>query len=963
MKPESISTSTVTAPTPSKRRRVADVIVISSDAEPDGCKVLEPRRGVAAAANDRDSEAASRRRRPLGLFAQLQEDGFRDLKRDICIELNSLHQPLEGRDGDTEKALRDALRQWVEQRKPLRDTNHLYYRLDNRYSRAYDPATNSYKPPAFVGRDRAVVDMLGELTGDVPLEIFIAVLEREDTIDSVRSFLARSLIDLQGRELASDIPVDDQNWAVLLVPRDSVVDFLMECADALAASSNCYPLKVPGIQGLVEYFSAQMAVAGNSDRMLPIFKEFCATLWQLGGAKGLSFLPRDVTEKLLKAVVHTQDWPFLGLAAGRLGPSPPFAFFIWVVQEVRSGRLGLVEIKKNLLAAALTSTTCSERILIACLLLPLRSLNATGEQLLRLLLLGLLDDLNLDGACSHAGYNFVDLVHTVLGPEEVAIKLAENNAACASFWLGALSRLLEPRVDHTSIAPPAGLVERLARTVTDALAVSKLFRRGAEILDLRLGRICECSSVSSNRSSSGAIDGLQLASLIPELLARGTHSVVAYLAFKIAGDAALISPRTSHLFGYPFWATHEKRGVPLPTARYRHLFAAILEAYLARCVGSAPSVKWDPKFRKVFCLCRICHLFNCFLKSSATAASFTSTIPADVSYIKRRLVPYGYKSHRCRFTMENGVMIVRKCEEADEQSRQIWEDRMAKANGELAKLKWRLALRTIVGDDYLAIFDFQPDQEFEQSSPVPVESLMMSGKETPRLDAAEAPFSTPPKSPSYVASKPSGGSHASSLERFKMSTINRAASHPAGLNGYTLFAAELQERRYDLRLPTFTTPELAQRWKELSDRSRQYYSVKAANLRPTAAPGASSPTIPNRYGGRLPSIPQSLPRRAPLQSQSTPFQRSANVVGGQLASSSASRRWPSTPSSRPTAAATVLPPSGSRTVLAPISSSRLNSAQPPRSHPKIKKEITSQATPSRGVRQTAPVVIDLTGDD
>jgi hypothetical protein len=64
------------------------------------------------------------------------------------------------------------------------------------------------------------------------------------------------------------------------------VDFLMECTDASAASSNRYPNQASGILGLVEYFSAQMALAGNADRMLPVFKEFCARLWQLGGRGG-----------------------------------------------------------------------------------------------------------------------------------------------------------------------------------------------------------------------------------------------------------------------------------------------------------------------------------------------------------------------------------------------------------------------------------------------------------------------------------------------------------------------------------------------------------------------------------------------------------------------------------------------------------------------------------------------------
>ncbi|KAK4236409.1 hypothetical protein C8A03DRAFT_35684 [Achaetomium macrosporum] len=687
-----------TAPTPSKRRRVADVIDLSS--ESGSFEVLESRHGVAAD-NGRDSENASRPRRPMGLFARLQEDAFCDLKRDICIELNGLRQPSEAWDETTEEALRDALRQWVEQGKALRRTNHLYYRLDNKYSRIYDPPKNRYKPPVFVGRDRAVVDVLGKLTGDLPLEIFIAVLEREDTIDSVRSFLTRSLIDLQGREIASDIPVDDQNWvqaelpsltalapdceagsgcemAVLLVPRDSVVDFLMQCIDAPAALSNRYPLLAQGINGLIEYFGAQMALPESSDRMLPVFKEFCARLWQFGGAKGLSFLPRDAIENLLKAVIHTKDWAFVELAACRLGPSPPFPFFIWVVQEVDCGRLGLVEIEK---------------------------------------------------------------------------------------------------------------------------------------------------------------------------------SVVTRFAFKIAADAALIKPEDFASFWLPFLGhlleVHEKRGIPLPTARYRHLFAAILEAYLARCVGSLPSVKWDPKFRKVFCACMICQLFNCFLKSSATAASFTSATPSDIYHIKKCLVPYGYKSHRCRFTMEDGVMVVRKCEEADEKSRQIWAAKVAKAKVELTKLKWKPALRTILRGDYSGIFDFRPDQEPKQSSPVAIESLAASGKETPPLDAAEPPFFTPPRSPSHVACKPSGSSYPSNLERFTASTVNRAASHPAGLNGYTLFAAELEERQRDLRLPEFTTPDLVQRWKGLTDSSRQYYTVKAASLRSSAVTETSSPAIPNRYGGPI----------------------------------------------------------------------------------------------------------------
>ncbi|KAL2024237.1 hypothetical protein VTK56DRAFT_9393 [Thermocarpiscus australiensis] len=153
----------------------------------------------------------------------------------------------------------------VEQDEASRFTNHLYYRLDNSYRE------DQFPPQAFVGRDQLVVEAIRQLVAQLPLEAFLAVLDREDSanVDPVPSYLVRDLVDLQGHRLTSDLPVAEQNWvqtrlpplkasssdcevAVMLVPRDSVVDFMMRHVEIPAGLTSRYGLQIPEAQGLIE---------------------------------------------------------------------------------------------------------------------------------------------------------------------------------------------------------------------------------------------------------------------------------------------------------------------------------------------------------------------------------------------------------------------------------------------------------------------------------------------------------------------------------------------------------------------------------------------------------------------------------------------------------------------------------------------------------------------------------------
>jgi hypothetical protein len=146
------------------------------------------------------------------------------LKTDLRLELDSLRQPIKedaarrkaaptepSADEDTVRAVRDVLRQWVRQEKAARPTNHFYYRLDHMYNE------DQFPPQAFLGRDAVIVETLGRIAEELHVDVFFALLDRDDS-DPTLSYLVRSLVDRQGHELISDIPLDGKNWLQTKLP-------------------------------------------------------------------------------------------------------------------------------------------------------------------------------------------------------------------------------------------------------------------------------------------------------------------------------------------------------------------------------------------------------------------------------------------------------------------------------------------------------------------------------------------------------------------------------------------------------------------------------------------------------------------------------------------------------------------------------------------------------------------------
>ncbi|KAL2153844.1 hypothetical protein VTH82DRAFT_2519 [Thermothelomyces myriococcoides] len=956
---------------------------------------------------------------PLSLIEQLHLDAFDDLKADLCFELDGL---CESAREDADQRLRDVLREWAGEDKASRYANHLYYRLDHRYS------NKPFPPKAFIGRDAAVIASLSRVASDLKLELFLALLDRDGGSPTL-DYLARSIVDIQsGHELNSYVPVDDNNLlqagpslqgtpssgsetAVLIVPHDSLVDFVMQYIDKPANAASC-STRDQSLQGMVRYFVTRMEDSDGCAPFLPIFRDLCVQIWQMDGSKGLAILPEDTIQYLLKALVKAEDWSFLEQVASRLGNRTPAGFFTWVADQLASRSLPFSKLEPSLLIAATASTTLFDRLQIAWQLVSTEVPQRNCKELAQRLIVDLPEDLSSYHPCSALGHLLVDLTyltqHDTEFLESKLTRIVERNAASTSFVLGVLDGLRSgPRPEHAISSIPKGLFERLARFCIDRLDVSKLFQRGQHVFR---DRTCVCPGrLTGQPGAAGAIDALQLALTVFQLLADGAESVVASLACKIVADVALIPRQEFATLWLPFLGhlinVLEERKAPLSAARYRHLFAAILETYLARCVGPLP-YKWTPKLRRAHCQCMICNQFTRFLSSSVSVARFGWLSYDAVGHINAILIYSAWDQYRCQFRVENGVLVVRKLYQVDPNVRKYWAENMEKANLNIDKLDGP-ALREILGDDYPRIRNFHLSHQMPQEAPpVPIESLddpcegsdqlmasLTSGPTTagappsfayqPRAnqtfahpDPTYPPLSERSNPISYASlNQPKPASGQAEMARAMRGLYSGCAIGPRpgptqGFNSPSAFSlfcddfrANLRRRGKSMGINTFYR-KAGRQWRLMNEREQEPYILKARALHSSSGPDVCSSTLLNSSKEQPLGTPEPSPITATCMPQSTPSRGLSNAmlehtkpgVGSGAPQPSmpvSTSRWQLASSA-----------SSSRVFGAPASSNRLNYSLPPtETHAQGKAETKMQTTVSMVGKPQAAVVIDLTGDE
>ncbi|KAK4197178.1 hypothetical protein QBC40DRAFT_286118 [Triangularia verruculosa] len=680
--------------------------------------------------DDSDYEARNRKGR-VSLFEQLRQDAFHDLKIGLCAELDEIRE-----ETDDTIYLRRTLMQWLDHPKAHRATNHLYYRLGHTYHESsFDQFLE--KP------DRIVANALNDLAEEIPLEIFYTVLEREDGTSRGQSpsFLVRSLLD-SSKVIVTDVPVDDRNWvqsslpslnpsadtfetAIVLVPRDSTADFLIEMAEGPAMVTSQYHLEQKTVQKLACWYIETLPYS-DGPRYLPVFREILTKVWELNEAKGLAVLSHYHVDLILKAILKMNDFEFFEKAASKTFGRVPSDFFYWVAMMVNTGKLNMKDVEKGIVAAISTYPDAHHRCQATAAFAELSDNDSKS-------LLEKLVEISLGAVDEHApgtrdGEGLVSVIGVVLGPDAICDRLGpvvEKHIKQTSFVLGVLRGLRQFR-EHVPTRSDihTEFYARVTKQMVDALVVSKLFYCALEPEEEISNRLVEFTQPKP--VPPGAIDADRLSEFVFSLLDDKVHdNILRTFAVKTVADAGAIKTSQFSLLWFPFLQKLSVRSTPLLSPRYRHMFSAILEAHFSKCVGSIPASSWvwSPNFPGVICGCRLCGTLKLFFESRVKAIRISFPLqPCEVNHANMYYFTSTAMTH-CQFEWENGSLVAIKLLTPSNDAKDAWLIKAAKAKEALVPVNTP-GVRAILGDDAIELLDWEKPPWPENSIPVPAEELM-----------------------------------------------------------------------------------------------------------------------------------------------------------------------------------------------------------------------------------------------
>jgi hypothetical protein len=105
---------------------------------------------------------------------------------------------------DDSRDLRHSLRKWLNEGTSTRSINYFCYQFQGRHPAAGFSALD------LTGPDLALLKTFIGFVEDMPLEIFLVVLERSgETNEACDDFLGSTIVDIQGRVLATHVPLEN----------------------------------------------------------------------------------------------------------------------------------------------------------------------------------------------------------------------------------------------------------------------------------------------------------------------------------------------------------------------------------------------------------------------------------------------------------------------------------------------------------------------------------------------------------------------------------------------------------------------------------------------------------------------------------------------------------------------------------------------------------------------------------
>ena len=199
----------------------------------------------------------------------------------------------------------------------------------------------------------------------------------------------------------------------------------------------------------------------------------------------------------------------------------------------------------------------------------------------------------------------------------------------------------------------------------------------------------------------------------------GDREILFPLALQIASRAQIIHLRQFPSFWVPFLQELLRwRSLPVSSPRYQHLFGALLEAYMEKCVSENPAPGRELSLPPTTCQCYQCTLLNVFLQDPSKDTIRIIAGPAQESHIRRNLSLQPSHVQSLRFGRDpTPALIIGKISKVGPEKLESWTAARESVKAQLALLDVP-QLRLLLGESYSLIINAEYFRSVSHPPPV-----------------------------------------------------------------------------------------------------------------------------------------------------------------------------------------------------------------------------------------------------
>ncbi|CAG8012473.1 unnamed protein product [Penicillium nalgiovense] len=613
---------------------------------------------------------------------------------------------------DEARHLHRILKAWLNQNtREERKLSHAYYRLDHEYTQA------NISPNALKGRDLASVHLLKEISNDLNLEIFLAVIVKRQ-MGSCRYHDHYSRKSYRSyKPYYGNIYFGNYD-AVAIVPRDSIAHFLKVSTekDALYISSDRQGNKA----SVIGYLAKSLVHTPDDQFLIKTLKDLCREVWTVSESEPPGsyrppriVLPEAVITKVLQAAIISKDQDFVKDAMDRHEGNLSLDLFTWAQEQIVAGLITFDTIKNSVLRAILTFPVLWKRqVAVNDFVPPNESMSDDVRSFVQRVhnkILEMIPQQDLGRQDGHAMVDMIPGYHDFSYLSSRVAPLVEARLSAISFMFAFLSRL-DQRTTEGAFPTEDGtnLYKQVAKLFVDKIDVRTLTGDGDERSAAKAARLAyfiqEPRPASLPKSS--VVTHEILATFFSTLVrtTSDSDSIVGILSRRICSRAPAIEASTFHSLWLPFLhalvRVCKANSIPTSMPDYQQIFAAILKAYINNYVGERPSHDGNYVRPTVRHCCADCSSLNRFLNDPAQTVGRFSVNQNRRQHLHRRLDAAGVDcTHETERIGSPQTLIVTKSFRHHERVFAAWGRRKAEARVKLREFNKR-DLTAWFGEEY-----------------------------------------------------------------------------------------------------------------------------------------------------------------------------------------------------------------------------------------------------------------------